>query len=150
MSANVLPISLEAVSRQVLDRDDFRPLAHLHVRRPMPNEEVESSIPQIATLPTTPPLLDLAGRRYSTASFLLDVFAGAGGGHIALWTLPSKVTHWYSSDDFDGIAADAVLAAETENVYFGAGLQPRPMGANSRGQQDTVCGIPGFWLDVDI
>ena len=107
-------------------------------------------MPKLCTLPTTPPPPDLAGRRHSTAAFLRELYGGAGEGYMAVWTLPSKGTHWYRCDDADGIAAHAVRASETEDVYFGVGLQPHPLGASSRGQQDTVCGIPGLWVDVDI
>ena len=42
------------------------------------------------------------------------------------------------------------ISRASGNLYDGVGLHPAPLGEHSRGTAAGVCGIPGFWVDLDV
>lgn len=59
-----------------------------------------------------------------------------------------RVTWHKNSDDIAAQASDLVAAGQ--DVYFGLGTCSEKRPAGKRGDSQTVTGIPGFWLDVDL
>src|SRR5215207_3007837 len=71
-------------------------------------------------------------------------------GYLTIWTRQDRLTRWVPANDLDLAAQTARLLAQTKDVYFGVGLQPRDLGQSRRGQAKDVIAIPGLWADVDV
>ena len=81
--------------------------------------------------------------------FLEEVFGNKPeDSHICIWTYPSKRSHFFNSIEKAAIRADEL---KTDNdVYIACGLFSKNLGAINRGKKEDVCGIPGFWMDIDV
>jgi hypothetical protein len=66
-------------------------------------------------------------------------------GQILIWQLLHKSSTWFNDAE-----EAAKFAAGRTNIYVGAGLRPRALGAHKRGGSDDVIGIGGLWLDIDV
>jgi len=66
--------------------------------------------------------------------------------HILIWTLPGKLSTWFTSPD-DIPSVDPHIIAD---VYFGVGASPRDFGPRGRCKSALVTGVGSLWLDVDI
>lgn len=86
----------------------------------------------------------------STEQFLDLLYGTEATGYLALWTLQTKGTSWIYSRDIQRVARLALCFAQRFDVYFGIGLQPKPLGKYNRGSVNTVSLIPGLWLDEDV
>src|SRR5262245_27015638 len=82
--------------------------------------------------------------------FLRSLFGDAAPGYVTIWTLPDRKTAWFPARDLAAAGQYAATRSITHDCYFGLGLQEKDLGPNSRGGSDTVIGIGGIWLDVDI
>jgi P4 family phage/plasmid primase-like protien len=86
----------------------------------------------------------------NTAEFLNLLYGHAPPGHLPLWTLPDKETHWFLAADLERAADTAVKLSNDYDVYFGIGLQPNDLGPQKRGEAKDVIAVPGLWADIDI
>ena len=68
---------------------------------------------------------------------------------IQLWNKSNKKTYTFSSAERAAASAAATLR---DDVYVAAGLGPKvfPRPQSTRGQADSVVGIPGVWADIDV
>lgn len=86
--------------------------------------------------------------------FLRALYGTADGGFLALWILKpgnTSETAWVPITDLALAASLAAEAADAGNqVYFGVGLHPAPLGSGRRGAEAGVCGLPGLFADVDF
>lgn len=71
-------------------------------------------------------------------------------GHVLIWTLPDKISHWLPADNMDAVVSYVERLRDGRNVYIGAGLSPEAMGRDDRCPSASIAGISGFWIDVDI
>lgn len=89
----------------------------------------------------------------NTIQFLEALYGEELPGHLVIWTLEGRASHYHTS--LTRAANDAVaLVKQNKNVYFGVCLQNKKAALardkKSRGFEDTVAAIPGFWIDIDI
>lgn len=70
--------------------------------------------------------------------------------YLALWTRRDRQTMWLPAGDLDGISEATHKLAATDDVYFGVGLHPEPLGSHQRGGADHVSAILGLWDDIDV
>jgi RecA-family ATPase len=82
--------------------------------------------------------------------FFRLLYAEDAPGYLAMWTRQDRLTRWVPANDLDLAAQTARLLAQTKDVYFGVGLQPRDLGQNRRGEGKDVIAIPGLWADIDV
>lgn len=66
-----------------------------------------------------------------------------------VWTLPDKLSRWYTSDTIDNAATD-IAAMPDKDVYVGVGLTDRDRGQKRRATPEQVTSIVGMWADIDI
>lgn len=71
-------------------------------------------------------------------------------GFLSIWSRHDRLTRWIPAKSLDIASQVVVKLAQSQDVYFGVGLQPRDFGPNRRGQGRDVIGIPGFWADIDV
>ena len=65
-------------------------------------------------------------------------------GWLLLWTKPDKRSRFYRQADWKRAALEAEELARNFDVYFGVGLQQKPLESTSRGTVRTVLGCsPG-------
>ena len=81
----------------------------------------------------------------------LDLLYGKIGteGYLVLFTVEGSRSYFFSRQQLDDAASKAATLSETQDVYFGVGLQKEKL-EGDRGKAETVAAIPGLWLDVDI
>ena len=68
---------------------------------------------------------------------------------INVWTLPKKHSQFFTSADAAAAYVEKIKKDKIE-IYFGCGIRNKRFGAGKRGIKNTVCGIPGYWMDIDI
>lgn len=86
-------------------------------------------------------------------TFLNALFGSDGSGTLALFTLPSRRTHFFEvgADGWLDAVRQRAQRSRDQNIYFGVGLlEGRPRDRSSRGTEGEVVSIPGLWLDVDV
>ena len=71
-------------------------------------------------------------------------------GFVLIWTLPDKVSHWVLASDIPSVVSQVERVVDGRNVYIGAGLSPQALAWNERCGNDSIHGIVGLWIDVDI
>lgn len=86
----------------------------------------------------------------SAADFFQVLYGSSCPGFIPLWTRQSKATVWLPANDISGIAYEAERLGNTQDVYFGVGVQRERLDPSKRGGAESVIGIPGVWADIDI
>lgn len=71
------------------------------------------------------------------------------GVKMTVWTPKGDYseTRYFDDTHEAAIYADAV---KDRNVYFGLGVTKEILPANKRPMSHQICGIPGFWIDIDI
>jgi hypothetical protein len=86
------------------------------------------------------------------------------GGHINVWTLEGRRSHWFKSSDIDKAAAEIARLARTKNVYVGTALidleaRKKQEAIENRGIVDlkairgtsaTAHALFGLHADIDI
>ncbi|ACL04305.1 hypothetical protein Dalk_2612 [Desulfatibacillum aliphaticivorans] len=70
--------------------------------------------------------------------------------HLVLWTKQDTKTEFFHVSDIPEATQYAESRKSTHDVYFGLGLQRDKQPSWSRGKANSVVGIPGLWLDLDI
>jgi len=70
-------------------------------------------------------------------------------GYFVLWTKQGHRAYFFSMDEFEEASKKASELCKDIDVYYGVGLQQDKLDIG-RGGADTVCSIPGLWLDIDI
>lgn len=71
-------------------------------------------------------------------------------GFLPLWTKEQRNTRWFTLAQLKRAAKYVEEVAETNHdIYFGVGLH-RTRPRTGRGKADTVCAIPGAWVDLDV
>lgn len=73
---------------------------------------------------------------------------GIEGGHLLLWTLPDKQSHWHT--DLAAAALHAARLAPSYDVYVGVGLASSSLGPHRRARASEVSAIPGLVADLDV
>ena len=84
------------------------------------------------------------------AGFLKLLFGDKAPGLFAIWTKGDKLTKWFPATEITAAAQYMAACAVMDDCYFGVGLQKKDLGARSRGTANTVIGIAGVWLDLDV
>ena len=85
-------------------------------------------------------------------NFFEELFSAAigDGTKMTVWTHKNgeggPVKYFESTD----VAAEYADSVKDANVYFGLGLTRANLPENRRPTAALVCGIPGFWIDIDI
>jgi hypothetical protein len=82
--------------------------------------------------------------------FFRALYAEDAPGYLAMWTRQDRLTRWIPANNLDLAAQTARLLAQSKDVYFGIGLQPRDLGQNRRGEGKDVIASPGLWADIDV
>jgi hypothetical protein len=82
--------------------------------------------------------------------FCRGLYGEGTPGYASVWTRQDRRTRYVEAGDPDDVAGTLTRLAETQDVYLGAGLQPRDRGPYRRGEGKDVIGIPGTWADIDV
>jgi len=82
--------------------------------------------------------------------FFRSLYGEAAPGYLPIWTRQDRITRWLPAADLESAARVVENLAQTRDVYFGLGLQPRDLGQNRRGEGRDVIAIPGLWADIDV
>jgi putative DNA primase/helicase len=85
--------------------------------------------------------------------FIQAVYSAEPNGWLTLWTRRDKATKAFDltkDDAVDGAVAYCAGRAAQDDVYAAVGLQAEEPKNGSRGKEDTVICLPGFWADIDI
>src|SRR5206468_1521194 len=84
------------------------------------------------------------------------LYGEAAPGQLNLCTFDGSPVEWFPATDIQAVAERAVALAATSNVYHSIGLRSDAYYAKledpgkERGGSETVVGLPGLWLDVDL
>lgn len=71
-------------------------------------------------------------------------------GVFLLWTLPDKISHWYTPGQVDTAVSDVAGWSADRDVYVGVAFSGADRGAHARCPSDETTGIYGLWADVDV
>jgi hypothetical protein len=76
-------------------------------------------------------------------------------GNLTFWFAPSKKSAHFALPTIAGFDASDLAElkaynASGQNIYFGAGLRARGLGAHEQGTRDQIVAIPGLLLDLDF
>jgi hypothetical protein len=82
--------------------------------------------------------------------FLKFLYGANPPGNLVLWALQDGRSLWLPANEQERIAQEAIRLSRAQDVYFGIGLHPAPLGVHERGKADGVTCIPGFWADIDV
>jgi len=83
----------------------------------------------------------------STKQFLDKIFKTKPEDQlILLWQLDTHQSAWFTDTAY---AADYV-ELNPNDIYFGVGTSSKDFGPNKRCPQNSISGIPGFYVDIDI
>jgi hypothetical protein len=82
--------------------------------------------------------------------FFRTLYGDAAPGYLPIWSREDRITRWLPAADLESAARIVAHLAPSRDVYFGAGLQPRDLGQNRRGEAKGVTTIPGLWADLDV
>lgn len=86
----------------------------------------------------------------TTADFLEALFGGVEDGYVYLWTLPDKLSYWYSVDDLGAMAEKGVALSEAgHDVYVGVAVSREKRGAHQRIDAASASAITSLWVDID-
>lgn len=85
----------------------------------------------------------------STEDFLKALFGSAAQGVLVVWSKGGG-SSFHLVSELAAAAADIQTHAPYSDVYFGLGLQPRPLTSSQRGKADDVVGVAGLWFDFDF
>ncbi len=82
--------------------------------------------------------------------FFRSLYGEAAPGYLPIWTREDRITRWLPAADLESAAQGVAHLAQSKDVYFGVGLQPRDLGHGRRGGAREVVEIPGLWADLDV
>ena len=73
------------------------------------------------------------------------------GVKMTVWT-PKTGDEYAETKYFEDVHQAAIYAdsVKDRNVYFGLGVTKEDLPSNKRPMAHQICGIPGFWIDIDI
>ena len=73
--------------------------------------------------------------REREAHLFFRVLYGEGApGFLPIWSRHDQLTRWVPAKSLDSASQVVVKLAQSQDVYFGVGLQLRDLGPNRRGQ----------------
>src|SRR5262245_31256857 len=93
------------------------------------------------------------GDKFAIRQFIERVHGRDPRGWLVLWTRQNKATTAFNlveAGAIDRAVDHCASCAATQDVYAAAGLQGREPANGSRGNEEGVGFIPGFWGDFDI
>lgn len=93
------------------------------------------------------------GDKVAIRQFFERVHGPAPRGWLVLWTRKNKATTAFNLMEpgaVDRAVDHSSSYAAVHDVYAAAGLQGQKPASGSRGKEDGVVSIPGFWADIDI
>src|SRR4051794_11613234 len=82
--------------------------------------------------------------------FFRALYGEGAPGFLPIWSRHDRLTQWIPTKSLDTASQVVVRPAQSQDVYFGVGFQPRDLGPNRRGEGKDVIAIPGLWADIDV
>jgi putative DNA primase/helicase len=83
------------------------------------------------------------------SEFLTTLYGTEPEGYSVLWSNTTKKSVCLPACEAEEIEHTALELSDTQNVYYGVGLQKNRLNPEYRGKADTICAIPGLWVDID-
>lgn len=90
--------------------------------------------------------------RQAIRQFIERVHRPEPKGSLIIWTLQDKATAAFhlGENALDQAVEYCASKASAFDVYAAVGLQTERPARTSRGAEQGVCALPGFWADIDI
>lgn len=87
---------------------------------------------------------------FSLSSFIAAFYSSTFEGSLKMWSLKTKKTSSYGSEDISRLIRDVEKRKHAEDLYFGIATQPGDLGPTERGSNGTAISLPGIFIDIDF
>ncbi|RWE85103.1 hypothetical protein [Mesorhizobium sp.] len=87
---------------------------------------------------------------FSLKDFIPAFWGSLFEGELKLWSLKTKKTSSYGQAEVVRLVSDVDRRKHAEDLYFGLSTQPRDLGPNGRGSNETAILLPGAFADIDF
>jgi len=85
-----------------------------------------------------------------TKNFLVLLYGTDSPGWLVFWRKRDHYAHTIPAASFSDQIDEVLEHMGKDDLYFAVGLQDQKPILGRRGEANSVKGIPGFWMDIDI